>query len=299
MEGLLSPPAVGFGCSPLRGDQVLDLGQAIEWALELGYRLFDTAEVYGNERQLGRCIRRFAGLRRNQVIVISKVWQTNHAYGHVIAACEASLGRLGLDQLDLYLVHSPEAWGHTGPLGEVSEMSLSELESRALPRDDQGEPMRIEVPLAETWSAMETLVQRGLVRSIGVSNFRQEHLEELARTASIAPAVHQIACHPYRPARALSRYCEQENIALIAHSPLSSPGLLEDPVLRRIARRVGKSVAQVLLRWYLERGILPVVSSAQRHHLAENLEILDFGLHPADTEAIGELAREAEDATDA
>lgn len=286
--GKFSP--VGFGCSPFRDGKRIDLADSIALALEAGYQLLDTAEAYGNEAQIGEILRR----RRSspyQPLVVGKVWQTNHAYADVLSACESSLRRLGREALDLYLIHAPEAWQHTGLLGDLSQLSPEVVRSRTMPRKKNGARALAEVPLAETWSAMEELHNRGLVRAIGVSNFGRAHLEELLADSTIPPAVNQIERHPCRPRTDLVEFCRGLEIQVMAHSPLSGQVLLQDSVLTSIAERCGKSTAQVILRWSVELDVIPIPSSRNARHIKENLDIFDFALEAAERAEIDGLSR--------
>ncbi len=288
-DALAELPPIGFGCSPYRSGRRIDLGDSIRRALEIGYRLLDTAEAYGNEAQIGEILRRRSSSSRP--LVVSKVWQTNHAYNDVLAACQESLLRLGLEALDLYLVHAPEAWRHTGPLGDLSRQSPEVARSRIMPRRHDGSRALAPVPLVETWSAMEELQRRGLVRWVGVSNFGRADLEALLAAATIRPAVNQIERHPHRPREDLVGFCHERGIRVMAHSPLGSPRLRKHPRLATIGNRHSKSSTQVILRWNVELGVVPIPSSRSARRVRENLEIFDFALAPAEMAEIDGLAK--------
>jgi diketogulonate reductase-like aldo/keto reductase len=274
-------PLIGFGCSPFRAEgRRVDLEGPVRTALAAGYRLFDTAELYGNERTVGRAL---GSHPRPELFVVGKVWRTNFRPPALRAACEASLLRLGLEAFDLYLLHAPEAWRHRGPLGDPEELGWEEFERRALPRDEAGNVETDEVPLAETWEAMRDLARRGLAGRIGVSNFGPG---EIAALGPELPAANQIACSPWQPNAELVDWCRQREIRVMAHSPLSSPGLLAAPVLLEVAERHGRSAAQIVLRWNVQRGLVPLPSSTDPVHIAENLRALDFEL---DTEALAAI----------
>ncbi|MEA2601806.1 MAG: hypothetical protein QOF89_2798 [Acidobacteriota bacterium] len=269
----MNVPPIGFGCSPFReGGRRVDLEGPVRVALARGYRLFDLAELYGNERALGRAL---GPHPRRELFIVGKVWRTNFRPAALRAACEASLLRLGLDAFDLYLLHAPEAWRHRGPLGDPEELGWEEFERRALPRDDQGNIEFDEVPLAETWEAMRDLARCGLTGGIGVSNFGPGQIAELG---SELPAANQIACSPYEPNAEVVDWCRQREIRLMAHSPLSAAGLHSEPRLLELAARHGRSAAQVVLRWTVQRGLVPLPSSTDPSHIAENLRALDFEL---------------------
>ena len=283
-------PPIGFGCSRYRGGGVyVDLEAPIEDALDMGYRLFDTAELYGNEQQLGEIVRRPGSPPRQELFLVSKVWNTNHAYAHVMAACEKTLRALGVEYLDLYLIHWPHAWQYRGPLERLMSLSHEEAEALTFPQDEAGNILTSDIPLEETWQAMETLLARGWVRAIGVSNFDREHLEHLLTSAQVPPAVNQIEYHPYRRNHALVSWCKEREIAVVAHSPLSAPGLLQEPLLLTLAERYGKTPAQIVLRWYVQHGVVPLPSSTNAAHIAANLDIFHFDLSPHDMRAIDHL----------
>jgi diketogulonate reductase-like aldo/keto reductase len=278
-------PPIGFGCSPFRpGERRVDLEGAVRVAVAAGYRLFDLAELYGNERAVGRSLQ---GLPRHDLFIVGKAWRTSFRPAALRQSCEDSLRRLGVEAFDLYLLHAPEAWKHSGPLRDPEEVGWEEFERRALPRDAQGEIELDEVPLAETWEAMRDLAQRGLTGSLGVSNFGPEQLDALGAEK---PAVNQIARSPYQPNAEVVDGCRQRGIGLMAHSPMSAAGLLGEPLLAEEARRLHCTPAQVVLRWNLARGIVPLPSSADPDHIAENLRALDGELDPAAMAAVDSLA---------
>jgi alcohol dehydrogenase (NADP+) len=277
-------PPLGFGCSQYRADgSRVDLEPAVRQALAVGFRMLDTAEMYGNERAVGRALRS-SGVARAEVTLVGKAWRTNYRPEHLESACVGSLGRLGIDAFDVYLLHAPEAWRHVAPLGDVEELGWGEFRRRVASEVERDGP-----PLAETWAAMQRLVERGLARAVGVSNFSPA---DLARLGGPPPAVNQIAHDPYAPRRETVRACLDAGIALLAHSPLSPPGLLGDPRLGRLAG-AGRSVAQLVLRWNIERGLAPLPSSRNPRHIAENYACLEIPVDAAALSAIDALARAA------
>jgi diketogulonate reductase-like aldo/keto reductase len=256
-------PPLGFGCSPYRaGGRRVDLEGPVRAALAAGYRLFDLAELYGNERSVGRALRGGKGL-----FLVGKVWRTNFRPEVLRQACESSLRRLGVDAFDLYLLHAPEAVKHLGPLD--GDLKWEEFQRRALSAEPD------DVPLRETWEAMRELEQRGLVQAVGVSNFAPRQIEALG---SGLPAASQIESSPYRPHEDLAGWCRERGIALMAHSPLSAPGLLGEPVLAELALRHGCLPAAVALRWNVQRGLVPLPSSTDPGHIVENLRALEIEL---------------------
>jgi diketogulonate reductase-like aldo/keto reductase len=224
---------------------------AVRWALELGYRHIDTAQAYGNEASVGRALRD-SGVPREEVFLTTKFYP-----GHSDPAAEAerSLRRLGVDQLDLYIIH----WPQKGPTW--------------------------------AWPGMEQARRRGHARSIGVSNFSVGELEQVSAVASIQPVVDQVQFSPFEYRRALLAACTERQIALEAYSPLGTGRHLSDPTVAGIAERAGRTPAQVLLRWCLQRGTIVIPKSTHRERIAENGAIYDFVLSGADMAALDALDR--------
>jgi alcohol dehydrogenase (NADP+) len=287
-----SLPAIGFGCSRYRGGNTyVDLEDAIVDALDMGVRLLDGAELYGTEPLIGDILQRPGSPPRDAVYLISKVWNTNHTPEHLTDACRASRNALGVETLDCYMLHWPDAWVHTDPLAGIEKLSHEAAMARTFPTDDDGNPREADIDLETTWRAMEALVDRGWTRHLGVSNFERDDLERLLALADVPPAIHQIACHPYAPRTALVDVCHVRDICVMAHSPLSTEGLLDDPALQSIANRHGVSTAQIVLRWLIQRGIVPIPSSTSRAHIAENLDVFQFTLSNDEMQLIGTLRR--------
>jgi diketogulonate reductase-like aldo/keto reductase len=270
-------------------------------ALEVGWRHFDSACDYGNEVAVGAGLAhgmKVAGVKREDIFVTSKLWNTFHHPDHVELACRKTLKDLNLDYLDLYLIHFPI------PLKYVP------VETRYPPEWTHEVGGVMEEPdekytLGQTWAAMERLVDLGLVRNIGVANFNAALLLEVSKTARIQPAVNQIELHPHLSQKRLVDFCQKRGVVVTGFSPLGSSGyveigmdrgqsvgLLQDPKIVAIAERHGKSPAQVLLRWGVQRGtaVIPKTSSAGR--LRENLDIFDFELTAEDMDAIYALNRD-------
>lgn len=270
-------------------------------AVDLGYRHFDCACDYGNEAQVGEGLAaavRDGLCKRDDLWVTSKLWNTYHEPQHVRAACERSLRDLQLDVLDLYLIHFPIA------------LAYVPFETRYPPEwfynPDAPQPAMkpIKVPYAETWGAMEKLVEAGLVRRIGVCNLNVSMLREVLSYCSTPPAVHQVEMHPYLTQVRLKRYCDQESIAVTAFSPLgadsylslgmanSDERILRAPMIMEIGEKYGKTAAQVALRWAIQRGTVAIPKSQSLEHLKENLEIYDFQLSDSEMLEIGMLNRD-------
>ena len=253
-------PAVGLGTWRLRGD---DCRRAVETALELGYRHVDTAQAYGNERRVGAAIRSSA-VDRDDVFLTTKLDGGSRENGAVQRSVRESLDRLGTDYLDMLLIHWPNDKPPFSPV--------------RLP----GGP-----PLAETLTAMNELVDEGLVRHVGVSNFDVRRLDE-ARRLSEAPIVtNQVQFHPYWDQRDLLSYCRRNDVLLTAYSPLCHGGVLDDDVLRELGRRYGKTAAQVAIRWAIQHeGVVAIPKATSRDHLAANVDVFDFELTEAEMERI-------------
>ncbi len=247
-------PWLGLGVFQIPGDAEAEA--AVRTAIDLGYRSIDTAALYGNERGVGRAVRE-CGVPREQLFVTTKVWNDDMRRDRVEAAFEESRRRLGLDYVDLYLLHWPVAG-----------------------------------TIARSWQALERLHRAGRIRAIGVSNFLVAHLEELRAVAAVVPAVNQIEFHPYLQSRPLVDYCRAQGIQVEAWSPLMQGGaLLRDGTLAEIARRHGKTVAQVILRWDIQGGVVTIPKSVHARRIAENAAVFDFALTGAEMQAIAALDR--------
>jgi diketogulonate reductase-like aldo/keto reductase len=255
-------PALGFGT--LIPDSATTIS-ATRDALEAGYRHFDCAERYRNEREVGEALRiglAVGGIAREDIFVTTKLWNSNHRRERVEPAFEASLERLGLDYLDLYLIHTPFAF----QAGDEQD-----------PRDANGDVIYDKgVTLLDTWRAMEDLVDRGRCRAIGLSDIGLDDLRPLYESARIKPAAVQVEAHPYLPETELLEFCKEREIVFLAFAPLGHgirPGPLEDPVISRIAARTGKTPAQVLLAWAIQRGGALLTTPKTATRARENFEI--------------------------
>ncbi|HEY3393880.1 MAG TPA: aldo/keto reductase [Lacipirellulaceae bacterium] len=290
-------PAAGLGLWKIERQQA---ARTVQDAIEAGYRHFDCACDYGNEAEVGEALQRVlhsSSCRREALWVTSKLWNTYHAAAHVRPAVERSLADLRLDYLDLYLIHFPLA------------QKFVPFETRYPPgwfHDPEAAHPRVElapVPIAETWRAMEELVRAGLVRNIGVCNFTTGLLRDLLTQAEIAPAVLQVEMHPFLAQEKLLRFCKEKGIVVTAFSPLGAASYvslgmagpnesaLEQPVVRDAARLHGKTPAQVLLRWGVQRGTAVIPKTTRPDRLRENLAIFDFELSPKEMTAITALDR--------
>jgi 2,5-diketo-D-gluconate reductase A len=257
-----SIPQLGFGVFQI---DPADTVEAVSLALSTGYRHIDTAEMYGNEKEVGEAVRA-SGLDRAEVFVTSKLNNGFHRPDDARKAFEGTLAALDLGYLDLFLIHWP------------------------LPTLYDGD-------FVSTWKALEEFRSEGRLRSIGVSNFQVAHLERLAAETDTVPAVNQIEVHPYLTNEEVRAYDREHGIATEAWSPIAQGGVLGDPTITRIAEKVGRSPAQVVLRWHIERGDIVFPKSTTPSRIKENFEIFDFSLEPADVEAISRLDRGEEGRT--
>jgi len=246
LNNRVSIPRLGLGVYQSGRGRATE--NAVSWALEAGYRHVDTAAMYANETEVGAALKRaFAagGVRRDEVFVTTKLWNSDHGYDEALRAFDASHRRLGLDQIDLFLLHWP-----------VPDRRL------------------------QSWRALERVLGEGRCRAIGVSNYMVHHLEELLRRAKIAPAVNQIELHPWCQQRDVVAFCQAHDIAVVAYSPLTKGAKLGDPRLATLARAARRTPAQVLLRWSLQKGFVTIPKSAKRERIVENATIFDFSLSP-------------------
>ena len=288
-------PFVGLGLWKVERDHA---ARTVQNAADCGYRHFDCACDYGNETEVGAGLRRVLQektLQREDLWVTSKLWNTYHAAEHVRPALERTLDDLQLEYLDLYLIHFPLALRYVPfevryPPGWFYEPDSVQPKI---------EPAR--VPIHETWQAMEELVGDGKVRNIGACNFNISLLRDLLSYAEIPPAVLQIELHPFLTQEKLLRFCREQHVAVTAFSPLGAgsyvqlgmaredESALEQPIVREVARRHGRSPAQILLRWGVQRGTAVIPKTARADRLRENLALFDFELDADDMRAISAL----------
>ena len=285
-------PRVGFGCARYRDGEYVDRADSIAAALDAGYRLLDSAELYGNEPRIGEILAAPGTPGRSALHLTSKVWNTNH--GHVAEACGTTLDALGVGTLDSYLLHWPDAWEYQGRLTDLASLPVDEQERLTFPRDDDGDVREADVTLAETWRSMERLVDRGLTRAIGVCNVPLDRLERLVGTARIPPSIVQVEHHPREPREALRSFCHDRGIRLLAHTPLDSGDLLDDDVVRAVAEDAGVTPAQAVLAWSIRRGVVPIPSSTDRDHLVDNLAAGGLDLDPDVLARLDDLGPSAE-----
>ncbi|NHK31940.1 MAG: aldo/keto reductase [Asgard group archaeon] len=236
-------PILGLGTYLATGDRGY---QAIRHALKIGYRHIDTAAMYENEKEIGLALKD-DDVPREEIFVTTKLWNSDHGYERALEAFEESYEKLGLDYIDLYLIHWP-----------VQELRM------------------------ESWRALEQLHKDGKCRSIGVSNYTIRHLEELLKEAKVVPVVNQVEFHPYLYQKELLEYCMSNNIWIQSYSPLTKGRMLEDPPLVEIARKYKKSTAQILIRWSLQKNTITLPKSANVYNIMENAEVFDFKITEED-----------------
>ena len=253
-------PRIGLGVYKMTEPDIAF--KAMTSALDAGYRHIDTATVYGNEKQVGEAIRA-SGLKREEVFVTTKVWNTDQGYDQTLKAFETSLKLLGMDYLDLYLTHWP-----------------------------------VKEKFVDTYKAIERLYEEKLIRATGVSNHHIHHLEAIASKANVQPMVNQIECHPRLTQFDLRTYCAEQNIAVTSWSPLARGGLLDEPTLSRISSKYGKTPAQVIVRWHLQHDLIVIPKSVTPTRIAENIDVYDFELSFEDMKNIDALNMNARTGTD-
>jgi diketogulonate reductase-like aldo/keto reductase len=246
-------PWLGLGVLRIADGE--DVENAVRWALESGYRHIDTATVYGNEAGVGQAIKR-SGLPREEIFVTTKVWNTDQGYDRTLAAIEASLDRLQMKYVDLYLVHWP-----------------------------------VEDTFKETWRALETIYDTGRARAIGVSNFLVHHLESLLEAARIVPMVDQVEFHPYLQQPPLQEFCRKHQIQLEAWRPLMKGQVVQVPELVELGQKYGKNPVQITLRWMIQRGVVTIPKSVHQERIQSNADIFDFQLEAEEMAMIDRLDR--------
>lgn len=273
-------PVLGLGT--WRSDKK-QVAQAVEKAvLQDGYRHIDCASIYGNEKEIGRAFNKILSsgkVARDQLFVTSKLWNTDHNPNNVEAACRKTLEDLQLEYIDLYLVHWGIAFVHGEDLEPIGKDGLVKTEP---------------IPTKETWQAMEVLVKKGLVKSIGVANFTAPMIVDLLSYAKIKPVMNQIEIHPYNSQEELVNYCHKKDIHVTAYSPLGSSGEnknkpISDKVVLGLAKAHGKTAAQILIKWSFQRGIAVIPKSTNLNRIAENINVFDFELSDSEIDKLNRL----------
>ncbi|GIN59385.1 aldo/keto reductase [Lederbergia ruris] len=251
----LRAPQLGYGVWKIPNEEAEN---AVVQALETGYRLIDTAKIYGNEVGVGQALAK-SSLAREEIFLTTKVWNADQGYETTLKAMDESLEKLGLDYVDLYLIHWPT------------------------PKYDT---------YVETYKALEKLYKDGKTKAIGVCNFDIDHLQRIMDECEIVPAVNQVECHPYLQQKELKQFCKEHGIYLEAYSPLmNGTKVIEDPVIQEIAEQHGKTPAQVILRWHLQTDVMVIPKTVTPSRMKENLNVFDFALTEKDMEKIASLDR--------
>jgi diketogulonate reductase-like aldo/keto reductase len=247
-------PAIGFGTWQIENQN--EAQEAVKVALDVGYRLIDTAKIYGNEEGVGKGIKE-SGLDRSDIFITTKLWNGDQGYDSALKAFEKSLERLGLEYLDLYLIHWPAT------------------DKRA-----------------ESWKALQKIYAEGLAKNIGVSNYTVRHLQELLSGSKVVPAVNQIEFHPfiYNDQKEVLEFCKEKGIIIEAYSPLARAKDLNNTTLHAVAERHGKTIAQVMLRWAIQHGTVPIPKSTNAGRIKENFNVFDFELAEEEMESINRLS---------
>ena len=243
-------PSIGFGTYKSGDDE--ETAKIIKNALNLGYKMIDTASFYNNEVGIGNGIKE-SGINRKDIFIVTKLWNDDHGYDKTIEAFNKSLNNLQVDYIDLYLIHWPNKLN------------------------------------AETWRAFEHLYETGKVKAIGVCNFKVEHLEELKKTAKIMPMVNQVEIHPFSTKNNIINYCKDNNIKVVAWSPISRGRVLSNDLMIDLSQKYKKSIVQIVLRWHMQKGVIPIPKSSNENRIKENIDIFDFEISSEDMKAIDSL----------
>ena len=243
-------PSIGFGTYKSGDDE--ETAKIIKNALNLGYKMIDTASFYNNEVGIGNGIKE-SGIDRKDIFIVTKLWNDDHGYDNTIEAFNKSLNNLQVDYIDLYLIHWPNKLN------------------------------------AETWRAFEHLYETGKVKAIGVCNFKVEHLEELKKTAKIMPMVNQVEIHPFSTKNNIINYCKDNNIKVVAWSPISRGRVLSNDLMIDLSQKYKKSIVQIVLRWHMQKGVIPIPKSSNENRIKENMDIFDFEISSEDMKAIDSI----------
>ncbi|KRT85313.1 hypothetical protein AMK59_1519 [Oryctes borbonicus] len=287
-----SIPIIGLGTWQGPPGKEQEVGDAVKTAIDLGYRHFDCAFCYENEDIIGEALAeklKEGKVKRDDLFIVSKLWNTFHDPRHVMPAIKRTLEDLKLDYLDLYLMHWPHAYKY------------SPEDRHPIDKDSGLVALDLKTDYLDTWRAMESLVTKGLTRSIGLSNFNSKQLDRLIDNCNIVPAVNQIECHPYLNQQGLRKVCKDHGVIITAYSPLGSPerpwakpgdpDVINDPKIAIIAEKYAKTPGQILLRYQVQLGNTTVPKSSNRARLKQNIDIFDFELSQEDMDYINTFNR--------
>ncbi|CAL7938562.1 unnamed protein product [Xylocopa violacea] len=281
-------PVLGLGTWQAK-DNPSVVEQAVRDAIDAGYRHFDCAFIYGNEKEIGKAVREKIAeglVKREDLFITTKLWNTMHKRENVVPACKKSLENFGFDYIDLYLIHWP--------------VSYDENAQGLWPVDEKGNPLSGEVDYLDTWRGMEECVKLGLTKSIGLSNFNSQQIDRILSIAKIKPVMNQVECHPNLNQKKLRDFCAQRGIAITAYSPLGSPQrtwavstspqvTLNAPEITKIADKYQKTSAQVVLRYLIDIGTIPIPKSSSKDRIKQNINVFDFKLTAEEIAIIDKL----------